>query len=361
VGAKSVVWMVPVENGQNIEEVKSKFSILLQESDFQQRMCLQEKEIIAIKTHFGEENTYGYIKPPIVKILIDKIKAQKARPFLAETSCVYIGKRRDAVDYLGLAWRHGFDCSQVGAPVIIVDGVYGENSASVQVNKKHFKEVQIAAGILQVQGLVSLAHFKGHDLVGFGGTLKNIGMGLANRVGKVQQHMNVRPYVVEERCRFCQKCIKKCPVNAIKEGNKKAVIEQTVCIGCGECVAVCPNLAVIFKWEEGVVALEEKMMECAFGILKHLNKTYFINCAYTITKFCDCMQCENPTIVPDVGILASTDPVALDKATNDLVLERAGKDIWKELHPQCDWKRQLEYAHEIGLGQLKYTIKKITD
>jgi len=358
-GKPSVVWMVPVENGEDIEETKQKFGILLQKSDFQQVMSLQERESIAVKMHFGEINTSGYIKPPVVKVLIDIIKEQKARPFLAETTAVYIGMRKDAVEHLEVVSMHGFDFGQVGAPTIIVDGLRGEYSASVQIDKKHFKEIYVAGGIREVDGLVGIAHFKGQELVGFGGALKNIAMGLASRVGKVRQHMNVKPHVVQERCIFCQKCIQKCSVNAITERDKKAVIDQDVCIGCGDCVAVCPNLAVGFNWREGVIPLEEKMMEYAHGILNMFKKAYFINFAYTITQFCDCMQGKNPIVVPDVGILASADPLALDKATNDLVLERAGRDIWKEIHPQCDWRRQIEYAQELGIGQLEYTIKKI--
>ena len=356
---RSVVWHVPIENGQDIKQVQKQFSLLLRESDFQDRMSLQKNEIIAIKMHFGAENTHGYIKPSVVKILIDQIKAQNAYPFLAETSDIYKGTRSDAVNHLGLACRHGFNYSEVGAPVIILDGICGEYSAKIEINKKHFKEIEIAGGILKVAGLVSLAHFKGHELCGFAGTLKNVGMGLASRVGKIQQHMNVKPYVVEEKCSFCQKCIEKCPANAIKEHNKKSIIEQTICIGCAECVAECPKGAILFNPWENIMDFEEKMVEYVFGITRHIKKTYFINCAYTITKYCDCRTIENPIVVPDIGILASMDPVALDKATNDLVLEKAGRDIWKELHPNADWKRQLEYANEIGLGQLDYVIKTV--
>jgi len=356
---RSVVWLAPVEDGRDIEGIKKNFGLLLRESDFQQKMSLQKKEIIAIKMHFGAENTHGYIKPPVVKILVDQIKTRDSCPFLAETSDIYRGVRGNAVDYLGLASRHGFDSSGVGAPVIIVDGICGENSAKVEVNKKHFKEIEIAGGILKVAGLVSLAHFKGHELCGFAATLKNIGMGLASRLGKIQQHMNAKPYVVEEKCSFCQRCMQKCPVNAIKEHEKKSVIEQAVCMGCAECVAECPEGAILFSPREGILDFEEKLVEYAFGILKHLNKAYFINCAYTITKYCDCRQIENPIVAPDIGILASADPLALDKATNDLVLQRSKRDIWKEVHPNSDWERQLEYANEIGLGRLDYVIKTV--
>ena len=355
----SAVWIVSIKNGEDTEEIKHKFNILLEKSDFDQGLSLQEREIIAIKMHFGEINTYNYIKPPIVKVIIDKIRERRARPLLAETSCIYTGKRKDAVDHLELASEHGFEYSQIGAPVIILDGIHGESATTVKINQKHFKEIQMAAGLSKVQGLVSLARFKGHGFLGFGGTLKNIAMGLSSRLGKIQQHMNVRPQVSKDKCTFCKSCINICPENAIKEVEKKAHIDQSLCVGCGECLVECPEEAILFDAWKSIESFEEKLIEYAFGILKTIKKKYFFNFAYTVAKYCDCLQKENTIVAPDIGILASQDPVALDKATNDLILERTGKDIWKEVHPRCDWKRQFEYASEIGLGQLEYSLKVI--
>ena len=315
-------------------------------------------ELVAVKMTFGEDGNKYFIGPEYTKVVTDKIAESGGAAFLTDANVLYKGKRTNAVDHLNVARKHGFfDC---GVPVIIADGLRSKNYGKITVNRKHFKDVNIARDILDADSLVVFSHFTGHMQTGFGATIKNIGMGSASRSGKQMQHSHVKPEVTPDKCTFCKSCFEVCPVSAIVEKDTKAFVKKEVCIGCAECVATCKFSAIGITWEESDEILQEKMAEYALGALKNkVNKAAFINIAIRIPKECDCWGASNAIIAKDTGLFASLDPVALDKATVDKVIEVQGSDAFKKVHPSTDWRRQLEYAAKIGLGSLEYELIEI--
>jgi len=245
-------------------------------------------------------------------------------------------------------------------PVFISDGLMGENAIDVVVNQKHFKSVNIARPVIYFDTIVSVAHVTGHMLTGFAASIKNMGMGFASRTGKLRQHSNIKPHVKVNNCVFCRRCIEHCPVTAICEKDGRAFIDEVVCVGCGECIAACKFAAISDDYGEDAKVVVEKMVEYAYGVLQRVKRRVFFNFAVRITKNCDCMARDEPRIVPDIGIFASNDPVACDKAAADMVLEKAGGDIFKKVYPQADfYLHQLQYARDIGLGNPEYDLVRI--
>ena len=213
------------------------------------------------------------------------------------------------------------------------------------------------SSFLTADCIVGLAHFKGHIMTGFGGALKNIGMGCASREGKLAQHSDVTPMVDLDLCTGCMACVKSCPTDAIYLKLKKAVIEPSKCIGCATCIGVCNFNAMQVDWPAGGVTIQDKMIEYAYAVLKDKkDHSVFINFATKITKECDCLAKDDPRIAPDIGIFISRDPVSVDKASYDAVLKVCGRDVFKSAHPDRDGLQQLKRAHELGLGELEYEL-----
>ena len=337
---------------------------------------ISAKDLVAIKMHFGEKGNTSYIRPVFIRRIVDRLKALDARPFITDGNTLYVGTRSDSVSHLNTAIENGFAFSVVGAPLIIADGLLGSSTVEVAMNEKHFKTVSIGAEIVNADALISVAHFKGHELSGFGGTIKNVGMGSASRKGKLAQHSNVSPKVSNKKCIGCGDCIDHCAQEAISiQDSKKSWIDPEKCVGCGECILVCPEGAIQIQWNESIPVFMEKMVEYTKGVLKDKKqKSLFVNFLTQISPACDCYgHCDAP-IVGDIGILASTDPVAIDQASVDLVNERSimtgscldGKDEchadkFRGIYPKIDWSLQLEYAEKIGLGTRTYelvTVKK---
>jgi uncharacterized protein len=356
--SKSIVFFQEVNNSKDKVQTADKFKNLIKQS----KLCedIKKGEIIPIKTHLGEKGNTGHVDAVIIKQLITQLKAKAAKPFIVETNVLYQGKRVNAVDHLMLGAEHGFDLVSLGAPVIIADGLWGENSMEVVVNKKHFKTVNIAKPVMYFDSLISIAHVTGHLLTGFAASIKNIGMGLASRTGKLRQHSNIKPKVIADKCTFCERCLKHCPVKAIIENQSKAFIVPNICIGCGECIAACKFAAIADSYGENAKILSEKMVEYAYGVLLNIKQKVFFNFAVNITKNCDCMAKDEAAIVNDIGIFASTDPVACDKAAADMVVQSANGDIFKKVFPSADYyMNQLIYAQTIGLGNLEYDLVRI--
>ncbi len=319
---------------------------------------LTANDITAIKTHFGEAGNLGFVKPPCLKAIVDKVKAAGGAPFLAETSTLYNGRRKNAIDHILLAREHGFTPESTGAPIIICDGLIGRNELEIKIKGKHYQKVSLAADIISSQALVAVSHMTGHMASGFGAAIKNLGMGCASRKGKMKQHSDIKPTVDQDKCTACGVCVRWCPVDdAIKLG-AKAEINHTVCIGCGECLAVCHFDAVQFSWGEANKILQEKMAEHALGVVQNKeNKVLFYNYLNHLTKDCDCMETpkEGP-ILPNVGILASTDPVAIDQASVDLIKSKTGEDLVGKAYPEVECEHQLAHGEKIGLGSRKYEL-----
>ncbi len=331
--------------------------------------------LTAIKIHFGEEGNTSFIRPIMVRPVAEAVLEAGGKPFVTDTNTLYVGSRSDAVAHLETAARHGFNLTVCGAPVLIADGLKGNSTRSVAVGLKHFQEVKIAAEIANADALVVLSHFKGHELTGFGGALKNLGMGCAGREGKLAQHSNISPKVVRKRCVGCGRCLQWCPAGAIRldPESGKAQIDNEACVGCGECIVVCPQKAVNIRWNESVSVFQEKMMEYAYGAWRDKKECcFFVNFVLQVSPACDCYGHNDMPIVADIGLLAANDPVALDQACADLVLAApglpgsvlgedlaSGRDKFRIVYPEIDWRRQLAYAEEIGLGSRSYRLEKL--
>ena len=332
-----------------------------------------KRDLTAVKLHFGEKGNTAFIRPVFIRKIVDEIVAAGGRPFLTDANTLYAGTRSDAASHLTTATENGFAYAVVGAPIVIADGLRGKTETAVDVKLKQFDEVYIGTEVAEADAFVSVAHFKGHELSGFGGTIKNVGMGCASRRGKMAQHSTLSPAVKKKKCIGCGECVPHCAQAALSLVEKKAVLDSDACIGCGECILACPNGAIQIQWNQDIPAFLENMVEYTAGVLKNKKgKTLFINFITDVSPACDCYPYNDTPIVRDIGILASTDPVAIDQAAVDLVNSEPalpdadmktnrgpGEDKFRGIYPDVDWAHQLAYAESIGLGKRKYKLVKI--
>ena len=367
---KSPVYFASLRAYSDRESTTAKLRRLFEAAGFAGLIAPRDKT--AIKLHFGEMGNDGFISPVFVRQVVEKVKECQALPFLTDTNTLYMGSRSNAVEHIGTAILHGFDYAVAGAPVIIADGLNGKNIRKVTIDKKHFSEVSIAGDIAAADSLIVLSHFKGHIVSGFGGAIKNLAMGCAPPEGKRAQH-NARPFTIPEKCTGCGSCMKVCPKAAITVKKKKSVISGELCIGCFECMHACPEHAIDIDWETEIPQFMERMVEYAFGAVQGKEKKAgYMNFLIRITPDCDCFPFSDAPIVPDIGILASTDPVAIDAASFDLVNQQqghadsllaahhqSGEDKFNGVHAQTDGYRQIIYAEEIGMGSGRYDLIKI--
>ncbi len=333
---------------------------------------IQEGDLTAVKLHFGERGNDTYVSPVFVRQVVDKVKEGRGRPFLTDTAALYGGSRQDAVGHLLTAIEHGFDYSVAGAPLIISDGLRGGNSIEVEIGKKHIKRAKIAGDVAAADSMIVVSHFKGHSMAGFGGAIKNLGMGCASPSGKADQHYASKPAVVEDKCKWCGRCVRLCPKSAAVLEEGKAWIDPEKCVGCGACLGVCPEEAIDLDWNK-MPGFIERIVEYAFGAVSGKDgRVGFINFVINVTPDCDCVPWSDAPIVPDVGILASKDPVAIDAASLDLVNAQQGfvtsallshhgkgEDKFRGLWPKVDGSRQISYGEEIGLGSSRYRLIEI--
>ena len=331
---------------------------------------ISPRDLVAIKLHFGEKGNTAFIRPVFIRPIVDRVKALKAVPFLTDANTLYAGTRGDSVSHIHTAIENGFAYSVVNAPVVIADGMRGASFSEVPVNREVIKVAFLGREIVESDGLIGVAHFKGHELCGFGGAIKNLGMGCASRKGKLDQHSGLSPKVKRKKCEGCGDCVEHCAQGAISLRDKKALIDPGLCVGCSECILVCPNGAIEIQWDRDVVTFQKKMVEYASAVLDgKRKKSLFINFLTDISPACDCYgHCDAP-IVHDVGIAASKDPVAIDQASADLVNQQAalegtcltsckgpGEDKFRALYPKIDWGIQLEHGERIGLGKRRYDL-----
>ena len=309
----------------------------------------------AIKIHFGEEGNIGYIRPEFVKPVADNISTLNASPFMTDANTIYVGQRADAVHHATMAEKHGFNITNCGCPVVIADGLRGNSGVNVEVNLKHFKKVIISNAVHYSDAVILMSHFKGHEITGFGGAIKNAGMGCATRAGKYAMHDKLYPKVDHAKCTACGNCVKWCSGNALTLKGKTISLNQSKCIGCGECILSCRFGVFRIPWDENAAAAQEKIMEYAYGVLKD-KPSFSINFVNFVTKFCDCYPTNGKPLIADIGIFAGTDPVAVDQACADAVNDKFGSDIVKHIFPEIDWKSGLAYAEKIGLGKRSYRI-----
>ena len=309
---------------------------------------------VALKTHFGEKGNSRFVSPRHIRPIAQALVGQSADAFLTDTNTLYRGMRTNSRDHLMIAAEHGFE--EVGLPIIIADGEYGEDEVEVAVGAKHFEKVKIAKAIHDADMIIAISHFKGHCLFGFGGSLKNLGMGCSSRAGKLAMHSKIAPYIGDD-CTGCGVCLDECDVLAITMHKGKAEIGKA-CIGCARCIAVCPHGSVKIPWS-GATSTEaqQRCAEYAAGAIKAKDAVYvtFIN---NITQDCDCLS-DTPIIAEDVGIMASADPVAIDKAAYDRVMQaNGGIDIFLKAN-KVDGTHIIHHAADLGLGSVEYDLVKI--
>ena len=355
---KSRVLFISVKDGEGIKQIDTKLKILLDKTHLLGK--IKKDAYVAIKMHFGEEGNTGYVNPVYVATIVKELREKEAHIFLTDTNTLYKGSRTNAIEHLNLAYRHGFSSDKVQVPIIIADGLKGDDYDKVKIKGFFIKTAYIASAIRKAEILVVISHFKGHMMTGFGGAIKNLGMGCAARRGKLIQHGGISPFVRKEKCIACERCIKICPVSAIKLIKDKAKIDSRICIGCASCIAACPVAAIDIEWEKGADTIQERMAEYAKAVISDKkDKCIYINFAIKITKECDCLAKDDPKICSDIGIFASFDPVSIDQSCVDKVNKISGKDLFREQHPDCDWQKQLKHAQDIGLGSRDYELMEI--
>lgn len=358
--------------GETGEDIAAGLGRLLERSGVGK--VAKKGELVAVKLHFGESNETGHVRPRFVRRIVSWLARAELRPFLCDANTLYRGTRGDSVAHLRTAAEHGFTYGAVGAPILIGDGLRGTSEARLPVDGAHVTGgAAIGAEFVKADGMVSVAHFKGHELSGFGGAIKNVGMGCASRAGKLEMHSTTKPYV-RSGCVACGICASWCPVEAITVG-EKAEIDVETCIGCGECIAVCPEKAIGIRWNESTEVFQMKMVEYLEAVVgAKRGRIAYVNFVTDVHPLCDCYGAAKVPIVDDIGVLASPDPVAIDQASYDLVNGapaavkselsenyREGADKFRDLHPDVDPTVQLRYAEKRGLGTRDYELVEIEE
>ncbi len=353
----SLVYFIPATREEGAEVLAAKVEQLYLATKFERLVAADD--FVALKIHFGEKGNTGYIKPAWLKGLIQQVQQKTTRAFFTDSNTLYVGQRSNAVDHLRQAADHGFTLESTGLPVVIADGLLGADDEEIKVSGKRIQTAKIGRAILHADALIALSHFTGHVATGLACAIKNLGMGCASRAGKLEQHSEVHPRVNPKTCTNCGLCLDYCPAKAIIQVEGAAKIIDERCIGCGECLVVCKVGAVKMRWDDDSRRVQEKMVEYALAVRNYFGpKSVFLNFLLQVTKDCDCLAKNQPAVVEDIGILASFDPVAVDKASVDLVLERAGRDVLREGY-DLDWSVQLAYGEKVGLGFLEYELRKI--
>ena len=350
---KEKVYLKRIEewSDENIQKAFLSVFQSIEPADF-----IKKDAFTGIKLTFGEEGSSGYIKSIWLKELIKELKQKTENLFIVETNTLYREKRSNAIGHLHVANMHGYSMESIGIPILIADGLKGKDSQNVSIRGDHFENVKLSRGICESDVLISLSHVTGHCEAGFAASLKNLGMGCAARAGKLQQHSKTLPEVTIEKCIGCGDCMRICPVNAIGLKKKKAILVKERCIGCGECTVVCTPGAIEIKYDENAVKFQEKMVEYVLGVKKVLNsKIAYINLLYNITKNCDCMSKNEEPFVSNIGIIGGVDPVAVDKASIDIIGIDAFKNIFPEINPMV----QITHGEKIKLGSTQYELLEI--
>jgi len=357
----SKVYFIKASISDGEQTISEKARRLFQAGGFGK--CFRKDDFTAVKVHVGEHGNNTYIKAPCLKGLVEELQKLKTKPFITDTSTLYTGRRHNAIDHTVLATERGFSIQGLGIPFLAPDGLFGTAETAVRIDGELEKEVSIAADIVRCQSILSVAHFTGHCATCAGATLKTLGMGCSSRKGKMRQHSAIKPQVKKGKCTRCGECERHCPVGAVSLDKIQAHIAQDKCIGCAECVAVCRFDAVQYDWKQESEILQKSVAEHALGVMKGKEgRAAFFNFLLSMTKDCDCFDKANmPTMVEDIGIVASTDPVAVDQAAIDLVEARGGKKLPELIgNGKLDWRFQIEHAAKIGLGRVEYVCKEVS-
>ncbi len=331
-------------------------------------------KFVAIKLHFGEPGNLAFLRPNWARTVADFVKERGGKPFLTDCNTLYVGGRKNALDHMDSAMLNGFNPMTTGCQIIIADGLKGSDEVEVPVvGGEYVKNAKIGRAVMDADVFISLTHFKGHEEAGFGGCLKNIGMGCGSRAGKMEQHNAGKPHVAEKHCIGCGQCRKICAHGAPIIENGKAHIDHDKCVGCGRCIAVCPKDAVRIDWDESTTNLNCKIAEYTKAVVDG-RPCFHISLVIDVSPNCDCRPENDMAIVPNVGMFASFDPVALDMACVDAVNAQTPlrgsaaddahakahvHDHFQRLHPDTNWRSCLEHGEKIGIGTREYELIKI--
>ena len=333
-----------------------------------------EGKYVAIKIHFGEPGNLAYLRPNWAKAVVDVVKSKGGKPFLTDCNTLYVGGRKNALDHLDSAYLNGFSPFSTGCHVLIADGLKGSDEALVPVEGgEYVSEAKIGRAVMDADVFISLTHFKGHEQAGMGGTLKNIGMGCGSRAGKMEMHSSGKPYVNTEKCVGCGNCVKICAHDAPTITDRKATIDAEKCLGCGRCLALCPVDAIRAANDAAPAILNKKIAEYTKAVVDG-RPCFHISLVRDVSPNCDCHSENDAPIVPDVGMFASFDPVALDQACADAVnaqpalkvsmlcdkgINTDDPDHFRAAHPDTEWQVCLDHAEKLGLGKRDYELIKI--
>lgn len=326
-------------------------------------------KFVAIKIHFGEPGNLAFLRPNYARTIVDIIKENGGKPFLTDCNTLYVGGRKNALDHIDSAYQNGYSPFSTGCHILIGDGLKGTDESIIPINQECVKEAKIGRAVMDSDIFISLTHFKGHESTGFGGALKNIGMGCGSRAGKFEMHSSGKPIVDENACRTCGQCIKQCAHDALHfNENKKAHIDTTKCAGCGRCIGACGFDAIsTIDWEANDI-LNKKIAEYTLAVVQD-KPCFHISVVCDVSPNCDCHAENDIPIIADVGMFASFDPVALDQACADACLkspiiegsilskhEHHHHDPFKDTHPDTNWEICVEHAEKIGLGSREYEL-----
>jgi len=324
-----------------------------------------KKKFVAVKMHFGEYGNLSFLRPNYAKVVADMVLERGGVPFLTDCSTLYPGCRKNAVEHLDTAYANGFSPLTTGCHVIIGDGLKGTDESLIPINGEYVKEAKIGKVIADADILISLSHFKGHEITGVGGAVKNLGMGCASRRGKMEQHSDAKPVLDHGRCRGCRECLRACAHGAITFSDRKAVIDYDACVGCGMCISACRYDVIGAGPDSSKDILCRKMAEYAAAVVRG-KPNFHISIVCDVSPLCDCYGGNNPPIIPDVGIFASFDPVALDSACAEMSAaqrpigrEVCGRDIFADVNEGTDWRITLDHAEKLGLGTVSYNLVKV--
>ena len=334
---------------------------------------------VAIKMHFGELGNVSFLRPNFAKAVVDVVKELGGKPFLTDCNTMYPGFRKNALEHLYCAWENGFSPLSTGCPIIIADGLKGTDDIEVPVQGgEYIKNAKIGRAIMDADVFISLSHFKGHEITGFGGAIKNIGMGCGSRAGKTDQHSSSKPEIEAELCRGCRRCQRECANGGLQfdAQARKMTVNYDNCVGCGRCLGACNFDAIQFSQENAPQLLNRSMAEYAKAVVDG-RPQFHVSLIVDVSPNCDCHSENDAPILPDIGMFASFDPVALDQACVDACMasdplpnsqlsdniHSAGfvdhHDHFTNSGPETEWRSCLEHSEKIGLGSRSYELIKI--
>jgi uncharacterized protein len=335
-----------------------------------------KRKIVAIKIHFGEPGNLAYLRPNFAAHIVKLLKSRDAIPFLTDSNTLYYGRRSNAPSHIEAAYENGYNPLVTDCPVIIADGIKGTDFREINIDMEYCSSAKIGTAIADADIIITMNHFKGHEMTGFGGALKNLGMGCASVGGKLFLHSGSSPVIYEKNCTGCRICETHCAHDAIHVGKDKiAHIDYVKCVGCGQCVAVCQYDSARVVWQDASETVSKRVAEYAFAAIKD-KPAFHINFIMNVSPDCDCYDFNDYPLVSDIGIAASFDPVALDKASADMVTASpalpgsricddhkqenlAGEDKFKRAHPNTFWQAGVDHGQKIGLGNIDYELINI--